>query len=67
MRSGDKFGVFSGKMFWVWEGSHMVSAWMHHINCFHRKDPNWHMVDCIFLEPSDYVGILLVVMHDIRN
>ena len=29
---------FSGKMFFVWEGNHRVTAWWHHVNNFHRDD-----------------------------
>lgn len=61
MKIDDKFGVFNGKMFCVWEVNHRVSAWMRHVSHFHLEDPNWHnMVPCISLDSSNYVGILLV-------
>jgi hypothetical protein len=68
MKIDDKFGVFNGKMFCVWEGNHMVSYWMRHINHFHPKYSNWHnMVPCISSDPSNYVGVLLIIMHDINK
>ena len=29
---------FSGKMFYVWEGNHCITAWWRHVNNFHRDD-----------------------------
>ena len=66
MKIDDKFGVFNGKMFCVWEVNHRASAWMRHVSHFHLEDPNWHnMVPCISLDSSNYVGVFLVIMHDI--
>ena len=31
---------FSGKMFFVWEDNHRLSAWLRHINNHHAEDPN---------------------------
>ncbi len=57
----------SGKMFFVWEGNHRLSAWMRHINNHHSDDPEWHIsVHCIVLDPRGQVGNLLHAMHDIN-
>jgi hypothetical protein len=56
-----------GKMFFVWEGNHRLSAWMRHINNHHAEEPEWHIaVHCIVLDPRGQVGNLLHAMHDIN-
>ena len=58
---------FSGKMFYVWEGNHRVTAWWRHVNSFHRDDEAWHIsVHCIVLDPRNETGVLLDAMNDIN-
>ena len=58
---------FSGKMFYVWEGNHRVTAWWRHVNNFHRDDEAWHIsVHCIVLDPRNEAGVLLDAMNDIN-
>ena len=58
---------FSGKMFYVWEGNHRVTAWWRHVNSFHRDDEAWHiLVHCIVLDPRNETGVLLDAMNDIN-
>ena len=58
---------FSGKMFYVWEGNHCVTAWWCHVNNFHRDDEAWHIsVHCIVLDPQNETSILLDAMNDIN-
>ena len=43
---------FVGKMFFVWEGNHRLTAWFRHINKHHSMDKDWHIsVDCIVVDP----------------
>ena len=35
--------IFAGKMFYVWEGNHRITAWWRHVNNFHGNDKVWHM------------------------
>ena len=58
---------FFGKMFYVWEGNHRVTAWWRHVNHFHRNDEAWHIsVHCIVLDPRNETGVLLDAMNDIN-
>ena len=58
---------FSGKMFYVWEGNHRVTAWWRHVNNFHRNDEAWHIsVHCIVLDPRNETDVLLDAMNDIN-
>ena len=58
---------FSGKMFYVWEGNHRVTAWWRHVNNFHGNDEAWHIsVHCIVLDPRNETGVLLDAMNDIN-
>ena len=39
-----------GKMFFVYEGNHCLTAWWQHINKYYGSDVDWHLsVDCFFL------------------
>ena len=59
---------FKGKMFYVWEGNHRVTAWLRHIERHHSDEECWHYsVDCIFLDPKDSVGVLLDAMNDVNR
>ena len=58
---------FSGKMFYVWEGNHRVTARWRHVNNFHRDDKAWHiLVHYIVLDPRNETGVLLDAMNDIN-
>ena len=59
---------FKGKMFYVWEGNHRVTAWLRHIERHHSDEERWHYsVDCIFLDPKGSVGVLLDAMNDVNR
>lgn len=67
LQSDPDLQQFSGKMFYVWEGNHRLSAWFRHINSHHSEDPEWHIsVHCIVLDPRGQIGNLLHAMHDIN-
>ena len=58
---------FFGKMFYVWEGNHRVTAWWRHVNNFHRDDKAWHIsVHCIVFDPRNKTSVLLDAMNDIN-
>ena len=59
---------FKGKMLYVWEGNHRVTAWLRHIERHHSDEEHWHYsVDCIFLDPKGLVGVLLDAMNDVNR
>jgi hypothetical protein len=44
-----------------------VTAWRRHIDKVHGEDKEWHYsVDCIVLEPTGSVALLLNAMHDVN-
>ena len=56
-----------GKMFFVWEGNHRLTAWFRHINKHHSMDKDWHIsVDCIVLDPRKCTAVVLNAMNDIN-
>lgn len=56
-----------GKMFYVWDGNHRVSAWMRHITNCHDGELGWHKrVHCIILDPRGQVANLLNAMSDVN-
>ena len=56
-----------GKLFYVWEGNHRLTAWWRHTNKFHANEEKWHMpVWCIVLDSRGNNGILLNAMNDIN-
>ena len=58
---------FSGKMFYVWEGNHCITAWWRHINNFHCNDKAWHIsIHYIVLDPRNETSILFDAMNDIK-
>ena len=58
---------FAGKMFYVWEGNHRITAWWHHVNNFHHNDEVWHIsIHCVLLDPRNETGVLLDAMNDIN-
>ena len=58
---------FVGKMFFVWEGNHRLTAWFRHINKHHSMDKDWLIsVDCIVVDPRNCVLVFLIAMNDIN-
>ena len=56
-----------GKMFFVWEGNHRLTAWFRHINKHHSMYKDWHIsVDCIVVDPRNYTADFLNAMNDIN-
>ena len=56
-----------GKMFFVWERNHRLTAWWTHINNNHVDEKNWHvLVDCIMVDPKGCTGVFLNAMSDIN-
>jgi hypothetical protein len=56
-----------GKMFYVWEGNHRLTAWYRHINKYHSMEKDWHIsVDCIVVDPRNCTAIFLNAMNDIN-
>ena len=56
-----------GKMFFVWEGNHRLTAWYRHINKYHSMDKDWHIsVDCIIVDPRGCTAVFLNAMNDIN-
>jgi hypothetical protein len=67
LKNDKDYERFCDKMFFVWEGNHRVTAWRRHIDKVHGKDKEWHYsVDCIVLESTGSVTLLLNVMHDVN-
>jgi hypothetical protein len=50
-------------MFYVWEGNHRVTTWLHHIERHHCEEKNWHY----FVDPKGSVGVLLNAMNDVNQ
>ena len=56
-----------GKMFFVWEGNHRLTAWFRHINKHHYMDKDWHIsVNCIVVDPRNCTAVFLNAMNDIN-
>jgi hypothetical protein len=56
-----------GKMYFVWEGNHRLTAWFRHINKHHFMEKDWHIsVDCIVVDPKNRTANFLNVMDDIN-
>ena len=56
-----------GKMFYVWEGNHRLTAWWRYTNKFHNDEVKWHMpLWCIILDPKGNNDILLNAMNNIN-
>lgn len=67
LKNDKDYERFCGKMFFVWEGNHRVTAWRRHIDRLHGEDKEWHYsVDCIVLESTGSVALLLNAMHDVN-
>ena len=57
----------TGKMFFVWEGSHRLTAWWRHINNNHANEKSWHIaMDRIVVNPRGCTGVFLNAMSDIN-
>ena len=57
----------SGKMFFVWERNHQLTAWWRHINNNHVDGKIWHiLVDCIEVDPKGCTGVFFNAMSDIN-
>ena len=55
-------------MFYVWEGSHPVIAWLRHIQRHYSNDKRWHyLVNCIFLDSKGSVWVLLDAMNFVNS
>jgi hypothetical protein len=58
---------FHGKMFYVWDDNHRVTAWLRHIKNAHHDDLDWHYrVHSIILDPRTQVVNLLNAMTDVN-
>ena len=58
--------IFSGNIFYVWEGNHRLPTWWRHINNFHDNDKIWLiLVHCMIFDPQNKTDILLDAMNDI--
>ena len=58
---------FVGKMFFVWEGNHRLTAWWRHVNRFHANEESWHISPaCIVLDSRKQSGVLMNAMNDIN-
>ena len=67
LMADDDLAQLRGKMFYVWDGNHRVSAWMRHITNCHPMDLHWHKrVHCIVLDPRGQVANLLNAMSDVN-
>jgi len=57
----------AGKMFFLWEGNHRLTAWSRHINKHHSLDKDWHIyVDCIVVDPRNYTVVFFNAMNDVN-
>lgn len=57
----------AGKMFFVWEGNHRLTAWSRHIDKHHSLDKDWHIsVDCIVVDPRNSTAVFLNAMNDVN-
>jgi len=56
-----------GKMLFVWEGNHRVTAWWRHIKRFHSLEKEWHIsVDCIVVDARNCTALFLNAMSDVN-
>ncbi len=67
LEADDDLASLRGKMFYVWDGNHRVTAWTRHIKNFHADEEKWHYrVHCIMLDPRGQVALLLNAMSDVN-
>lgn len=58
---------FVGKMFWVWEGNHRLTAWYRQVNRVHPNEEKWHISPmCICLDTEGKAPIIMNAMTDIN-
>ena len=56
-----------GKMYFVWEGNHRLTAWWRHINNNHANEKSWHIaVDYIVVDPRRCTSVFLNAMSNIN-
>lgn len=56
-----------GKMFFVWEGNHRLTAWWRHVNKFHGGEASWHISpQCIAVDARQHTGVFLNAMNDVN-
>jgi hypothetical protein len=54
---------FVGKMFYVWEGNHRLTAWWRHVNRFHPTEEAWHISPyCIVFSTVVYPHFLFFIL-----
>lgn len=56
---------FKGKMFWMWEGNHRVSAWHRDIDHLLHNEVGDTSLPFIIYNSLGFVGIMLDSMHDV--
>jgi len=67
LKNDPDLAFLEGKMFFVWEGNHSLTAWWRHINKFHPMDKDWHIsVDCIVVDARNYTALFLNAMSDVN-
>ena len=67
LRNDSDLAHLAGKMFFVWEGNHRLTAWWRHVNKHHSLDKDWHIsVDCIVVDPRNCTAVFLNAMNDIN-
>ncbi len=67
LRNDIDLAHLAGKMFFVWEGNHRMTAWSRHINKHHSLDKDWHIsVDCIVVDPRNCTAVFLNAMNDVN-
>jgi hypothetical protein len=58
---------FVGKMFFVWEGNHRLTAWWRYVNRFHASEESWNILPwCMVLDSRKQSGVLMNAMNDIN-
>jgi hypothetical protein len=67
LQNDSNLAQFVGKMFFVWEGNHRLTAWLRQIKKNHFMDIDWHIsVDCIVVDPRNCIVVFLNAMNDIN-
>lgn len=67
LEADEDLAQLRGKMYYVWDGNHRVTAWTRHIKNVHPDEVDWHYrVHCILLDPRGSVARLLNAMSDVN-
>lgn len=67
MNIDNDLGVFKGRMFWMWEGNHRVSARLHDIDHFLRNEADGMTPSIAFsFNPLGFGGTMLDSMHNVN-